>query len=137
VNASGVVDYYSFAIPENETGGRQGIATDGTCLYVPNRAGSTLFELFKNGTINKEINLQGIDLAGPFTWNGTHFWASNGNTMIAFTKGGVVVGGIYDVAAGCSGLTWDGAYLWGIYKTCELWNDDKIFQIEVLDDSLV
>ena len=136
VNESGVVICDSFPIPESETGGRQCIATDGTYLYLPDRTGSYLFEIHKNGTVNRKIYV-GLDLVGPFTWNGTHFWASQGTTMIAWTKDGQVVGKIYDVAAGCSGLTWDGNYLWGVYKTCELWDDAKMFQIEILDDSLI
>lgn len=134
VNATAVTIYDSFDIPENETGARQSLCTDGTYLYVPNREGNKMFELFKNGTVNREISMP-LDLVGPITWNGTHFWTSNGNHIFAFTKDGTVVGKVYDVARGISGITWDGTYLWGIYKTCELWNDAKIFQIEILNDS--
>ncbi len=136
VNDTAVTIHDSFPIPEQETGGRQGLATDGTYLYITNRAGSKLFELYKNGTIHGTTNLIGIDLYSPFTWNGTHFWSSAGNRLIAWTKTGDIVGRIYDVAGGCVGMSWDGSYLWGIYRTCETWNDSKIFQIEILDDSL-
>lgn len=134
VNETGVTILDSFSIPENETGGRQGLATDGTYLYVSNRAGNKLFELNKNGTIHGTVDLIGIDLYSPFTWNGTHFWSSVGNKLLAWTKEGVIVGWVYDVAGGCIGMSWDGNYLWGIYRTCETWNDAKIFQIEILDD---
>ncbi len=134
VNATAVTIYDSFDIPENETGARQSLSTDGTYLYVPNRAGNKMFELFKNGTINREISMP-LDLVGPITWNGTHFWTGTGNHLFAFTKDGIVEGKVYDVARGISGITWDGTYLWGLYKTCELWNDAKMFQIEILDDS--
>ena len=93
-----------------------------------------MFELFKNGTINREISMP-LDLVGPITWNGTHFWTGTGNYLFAFTKDGVVEGKVYDVARGISGITWDGTYLWGLYKTCELWNDAKMFKIEILNDS--
>jgi hypothetical protein len=137
VNDTGVTIYDSFDIPEKETGGRQGIATDGTYLYITNRGGNKLFELNKDGTIHNITNLVGIDLYSPFTWNGTHFWAPGGsNRLIAFTKEGIKVGQIYDVASGIVGMSWDGSYLWGIYRTCETWNDSKVFQIEILDDSL-
>lgn len=136
VNDTAVTIQDSFPIPEQETGGRQGLAPDGTYLYITNRAGSILFELYKNGTIHATTNLDGIDLYSPFTWNGTHFWSSAGNRLIAWTKAGEIVGRIYDVAGGCVGISWDGNYLWGIYRTCETWNDAKIFQIEILDDSL-
>ena len=134
VNATAVTIYDSFDIPENETGARQSLSTDGTYLYIPNREGNKMFELFKNGTINREISMP-LDLVGPITWNGTHFWTGTGNYLFAFTKDGVVEGKVYDVARGISGITWDGTYLWGLYKTCELWNDAKMFKIEILNDS--
>ena len=119
-------------------GGRSGLATDGKFLYIASMEGTILYELFKNGTTRQTIPVGAIDLVGPFTWNGTHFWSSNGNNILAWTKDGTIVGQIYDVAAGCSGLGWDsdGSYLWGLYKTCELWNDAKIFQIEILNDTI-
>ncbi|HUT82860.1 MAG TPA: right-handed parallel beta-helix repeat-containing protein [Candidatus Bathyarchaeia archaeon] len=136
VNDTAVTIYDSFPIPESETGGRQGLATDGTYLYITNRGGNKLFELDKNCTVQRTIDLVGIDLYTPFTWNGTHFWAPGGqNKLIAFTKDCVIEGWIYDVAVGISDMSWDGTNLWGIYKTCESWNDAKIFQIEILDDS--
>ena len=127
----------SFIIPESEKGGRSGLATDGIYLYIANMEGTILYELYKNGTISQSIPIGAIDLVGSFTWNGTHFWSSQGNRQIAWNKAGVVVGQIYDVATGCSGLTWDGTNLWGLYKTCELWNDAKIFQIEIIDDLFI
>ena len=134
VNATDVTFYGSFDIPENETGARESLCTDGTYLYIPNRQGNKMFEIFKNGTIHKEIAMP-LDLVGPITWNGTHFWTGTGQYLFAFTKNGTVVGRVYDVARGISGITWDGSYLWGLYKTCEIWNDAKMFQVEILDDS--
>lgn len=135
VNATAVTVYDSFDIPENTTGARQSLATDGTYLYIPDRSGNKMFELFKNGTISREIDMPGLDLVGPITWNGTHFWTGDGQYLFAFTKDGAVEGRVYDVARGISGITWVGTHLWGLYKTCELWNDAKMFQIEILDDS--
>ncbi len=138
VNDTDFIYNSSFIIPESGTGGRQGIATDGTYLYLSNRAGTKLFELNKSGTIHRTIDLGGIDLYSPFTWNGTHFWAPGPkNTLMAFTKDGVIEGRIYDVAGGVLGMSWDGNHLWGIYRTCETWNDSKIFQIEILNGSII
>ncbi|MFW9925111.1 MAG: hypothetical protein ACFFDW_17710 [Candidatus Thorarchaeota archaeon] len=137
VNDTSVTILDSFPIPESESGGRQGLATDGTHLYITNRGGNKLFELDKNCTVQRTINLVGIDLYTPFTWNGTHFWAPGGqNKLIAFTKDCVIEGWIYDVAVGIADMSWDGTNLCCIYKTCETWNDAKIFQIEILDDSI-
>jgi len=137
VNATDVTIYDSFDIPENETGRRQGLSTDGTYLYVPNRSGPKMFELYKNGTIHTEIPMPGLDLIGPVTWNGTHFWSAGANRLFAFNKDGIVVGQIYDAATEIAEITWDGTYLWGLYKLCETWDDAKMFQIEILDDSLI
>ena len=137
VNDTDVTIYDSFDIPENETGARQSLSTDGTYLYIPNRQGNKMFELFKNGTIHREIAMPGLDLVGPITWNGTHFWTGTGAYLYAFTKDGIVEGLVYDVARGISGISWDGTYLWGLYKTCELWNDAKMFKIEILNDSVL
>ncbi|MHA2288712.1 MAG: hypothetical protein ACXABG_07985, partial [Promethearchaeota archaeon] len=116
-NGTDVIVNSSFIIPESEKGGRSGLATDGTYLYIANMEGTLLYELYKNGTVSNSVSVGAIDLIGPFTWNGTHFWSNHGNRIIAWTKAGVVVGQIYDVAAGLSGLAWDGTDLWGIYKT--------------------
>ena len=47
---------------------------------------------------------------------------------------GTLVGKIYPAAEGTIGITWDGSYLWTSHKTCEVWDDGKIFQSEILDD---
>jgi len=45
-----------------------------------------------------------------------------------------LVGKIYHAAEGTIGIIWDSTYLWTNQNTCEVWNDGKIFQIEILDD---
>ena len=32
-------------------------------------------------------------------------------------------------------MAWDGEYLWTLQRTCEMWDDPKIYQIEILDDT--
>ena len=44
---------------------------------------------------------------------------------------------IYPAAEGTIGITWDGSSLWTSQKTCEVWNDGKIFQFEILDDQIL
>ncbi|TFG17533.1 MAG: right-handed parallel beta-helix repeat-containing protein [Promethearchaeota archaeon] len=136
-NGTNVVINDTFIIPESEKGGRSGLATDGIYLYIASMDGTLLYELYKNGTIRQNITIGAIDLVGAFTWNGTHFWSNQGNILIAWTREGVIVGKVYDVAAGNTGLTWDGTHIWGLYKTCEIWDDAKTFQIEILDDSFI
>jgi len=40
------------------------------------------------------------------------------------------------MAPGPSQTAVDGAYLWTSQKTCENWDDGKIFQIEILNDQV-
>jgi hypothetical protein len=127
----------SFDIPEKESGSPHGLATDGTYLYLPGEDGRRVFEINKTGVLVREIALHGVDLAGTFTWTGSYFWSNAGSVWQKWTKEGELVGQIYDVAVGTHGSAWDGKYLWALTSTCEWWPDDpKIFQIEILDDSL-
>jgi len=67
-------------------------------------------------------------------WTGTHFWAVGGaqGRVIKLTADWRPVGEIYPAADGTWGLAWDGNYLWTFQKTCELWQDPKMYQIEIL-----
>jgi len=47
----------------------------------------------------------------------------------------LLAGSIYPAAKDTWALAWDGQYLWTIQRTCEMWNDPKIFKIKILDDS--
>jgi len=49
---------------------------------------------------------------------------------------GNLLGSLYPAADGTWAIAWDGECIWTIQRTCEMWDDDKIFRIEVLDDSL-
>jgi hypothetical protein len=44
------------------------------------------------------------------------------------------VGWIYPASEGTWDLTWDGARLWASQRTNENWSDEKIFQLEILED---
>ena len=71
-------------------------------------------------------------------WTGEFFWAGYGHCkgLCKYTKDGKLVGEIYLPARDTWAMAWDGNYLWTIQRTSELWNDPKIYQIEILDDSL-
>ncbi|MCX7746192.1 MAG: hypothetical protein N2645_04775 [Clostridia bacterium] len=56
--------------------------------------------------------------------------------MAKYDINGNLVGEIYPVAEGTWALAWDGKYLWTIQRTCESWNDPKIYKIEINNDSL-
>jgi len=124
----------SFEIPEKDMGGTSGLTTDGDYLYLRSRSGSKLYKLDKKGNIVDEIPFRG---GGALVWTGEYFWSNGGPRGLSkWTKEGKLVGSIYPPAAHTWALAWDGNYLWSIQRTCEMWNDPKIYQIEILDDSL-
>ncbi len=120
----------AFDIPEKELGGGSGIATDGEYLYIPGETG--LYQLDKSGNIVGEIAFEG-PIGPAITWDGTYFWSAGGNGIQRWTKDGQPAGMIYAPAVETWDLAWGDGYLWTINRTCEKWNDAKVFQVEVLD----
>ena len=127
----------SFDIPEKEKGGVMGLTTDGDYLYLSSRDITKLYKLEKDGTLVDEISNK-EQFGRPIVWTGEFFWAGYGNCkgLCKYTKDGKLVGEIYLPAKDTWAMTWDGKYLWTIQRTNEMWNDPKIYQIEILDDSL-
>ncbi len=131
--------YDSFEIPEKEKGGTMGMTTDGYNLYLKSRDGSKLYKLDKSGNLVGEIYLQNnIRFDSDIVWTGNYFWASGGceKGIGKFTIEGNLVGEIYPPAKDTWALAWNGNYLWSIQRTCEMWDDPKIYQIEILNDSI-
>jgi hypothetical protein len=128
----------SFDIPESDKGGTSGLTTDGDFLYLRSRNGSKLYKLDKNGNVVDEIHFENAGVGGALVWTGNYFWTSGGcgKGLCKWTKDGKLVGEIYPPAKDTWALAWDGNYLWSIQRTCEVWNEPKIYQIEILDDSL-
>lgn len=127
----------SFDVPEKEYGGSSGIAADGEYLYVPSVVdGTKLFKLDKKGNIVDEIHFEGY--IGPaITWTGEHFYTGGGSIIQKWTKDGELTGAIYAPAVETWDLTWDGQYLWTINRTCENWDDAKVFQIEIINETVI
>ena len=130
--------YDSFDIPEKEKGGVMGLTTDGDYLYLASRDLKKLYKLSKEGVLIDEIYSDNGQFGRPIVWTGEFFWAGYGNCkgLCKYTKDGKLVGEIYLPARDTWAMAWDGNYLWTIQRTSELWNDPKIYQIEILDDSL-
>ena len=135
VNETDIEYYGSFAVPNPVVGMSSGLTADGTFLYMVSLGGKKLYELNKDGSVNNQTDITSFAAEGDFAWNGTHFFSTDGSNLLIWTKNGSIEGKIYEVADGGYAYTWDGTYLWGIYKTCEIWNDPKIFQIEIKDTS--
>lgn len=128
----------SFDIPEKERGGTSGLATDGEYLYLRKRDGTGLYIIDKAGNLRGEISMGGGNLGSGLVWTGEHFWAVGGckKGICKFTREGELVGEIYPAAKDTWALAWDGSHLWSIQRTSEMWDDPKIYEIEILDDSL-
>ncbi|MHA1932456.1 MAG: right-handed parallel beta-helix repeat-containing protein [Promethearchaeota archaeon] len=121
----------------SEIGAGAGVATDGTFLYISGSDGTKLFKLNKSGSLIETINTSGGTLFGPITWTGSHFWVASEIELTRWALNGTLMGKIYPAAEGTIGITWDGTHLWTSQKTCEVWTDGKIFQIQILDDQII
>ena len=129
----------SFDIPEKELGGVMGLTTDGDYLYLTSRDLTKVYKLTKEGELIKEISSKG-QFGRSIVWTGEAFWATYGDCkgwLCKYNKEGKLIGEIYLPAKDTWALAWDGEYLWTIQRTCEMWNDPKIYQIEILNDSLI
>lgn len=138
INASNYIEIIdSFDIPHKEKGGLGALATDGTYLYAPSRDSTKLYKINKTGSLVNEITSVNGNIAGSITWTGEFFWSYSGLYLTKWYSNGTLAGKIYPPAWETIGLTWDGNYLWCVQKTCELWYDGKVFQIEILNDQLI
>ncbi|MBT3220304.1 MAG: right-handed parallel beta-helix repeat-containing protein [Proteobacteria bacterium] len=128
----------TFDIPDKEHGGTAGMATDGQYMYLRSRDGTKLYKLNKAGQTVGEVVFAEEGIGSAVTWTGEHFWTSGGcmKGICKWKPDGTLAGQIYPAAEGTWAMTWDGTHLWTIQRTCEMWDDRKVYQIEVLDDSL-
>ena len=131
-----VVD--SFDIPEKEMGGTMALTSDGDFLYHKSRDGSKLYKLDKKGNLVGEIKFDNPTAMQCLVFTGDYFWTCGGckKGLCKFAKDGKLIGEIYPPAKDTWAMAWDGKYLWGLERTSEMWNDPKIYQIEILNDSI-
>lgn len=124
----------SFNIPDQE-GGAKGITWDGQYLYIMGWTSPTIYKVNKNGELISTINLnQGG--GGGLTWGGSYFWVPGAGKGIAkYNTNGDLIGSIYPASEGTWDLTWDGQYLWATQRTNENWQDEKLYQIQIIDDT--
>jgi len=118
--------------------GASGIAWDGMYLYLVSWLNQN--KLYK---VDRKGDLIGIlELKGPtgqtITFDGQYFWiAPCGPWICKYDKQGNLRGRIYAVAEGTWAMAHDGKYLWTLQRTNENWTDPKVYQIEILNDSLI
>jgi hypothetical protein len=123
---------YSFDTPYPAEGGCKGLAWDGSYLNVMGWVSPIIYQMTKDGTLVNTIDLdQGG--GGGLAWDGEHFWVPGGH-ILKYDQYGNQVGWIYAASEGTWDMTWDGEYLWASQRTNENWPDEKIFQLEVLED---
>ena len=125
----------SFEIPDKE-GGAKGITWDGEYLYLMGWTTPSIYKLDRLGNLIETIEIKEGYAGGGLTWDGNYFWAPGGRGINKIDSNGRIVGGIYPASEGTWDLTGDGKYIWATQRTNENWQDQKIYQIEILDDSL-
>ncbi|MBU0506672.1 MAG: right-handed parallel beta-helix repeat-containing protein [bacterium] len=124
----------SFDVPDKDSGGTNGLTNDGTYLYYHSRDGNTLYKLNKDGTTAETIDLSSysVNMEGPFVWTGDGFWATGGIGIVRYDEDWDKTDELYPPAEGTWALDWDGTYLWTIQRTCERWDEEKVYKIEPL-----
>jgi hypothetical protein len=132
VNPSTHAVVASFPSPNASAGGCKGITWDGTYLNVMGWTSPVVYQMDKAGTVVNTINLDSGG-GGGIAWDGEHFWVPSGR-ILKYDAQGHRVGWIYPASEGTWDLTWDGARLWASQRTNENWSDEKIFQLEILED---
>ncbi|NHI89802.1 MAG: right-handed parallel beta-helix repeat-containing protein [Candidatus Thorarchaeota archaeon] len=138
INSSDFIEIIdSFDIPNPSEGGLSSLVCDGSYLYSLSRDTSVIYKIDMSGTLVTSINYQGAPLWGALVWTGIYFWAHSGIHITKWYANWTLAGKIYPVAWGTDALAWDGTYLWSLQRTCEVWKDGKIFQIEILNDQLL
>ncbi|MHA1947146.1 MAG: right-handed parallel beta-helix repeat-containing protein [Candidatus Hodarchaeales archaeon] len=136
INSSNFIEILdSFDVPYASEGGLSSLTCDGSFLYSVSR--DVVYKINMTGTLVSSIVYQGAPLWGALTWTGTFFWAYSGIHLTKWFSNWTIAGGIYPPAWGTDALAWDGTYLWALQKTCEIWTDAKLFQIEIINDQLV
>jgi hypothetical protein len=139
-------------IPDAAGGGTMGLTYDGEKLLLPSQDQTVIYridfdEYQEDDTSSYEtIALpDGITLGNDIAWHNSYFWSvASGKGLGKFEINGnqaTMVGSIYPVAYDAWAITSNGevgedARLWTLQKTCELWDDDKLFEIKPLDPTL-
>jgi len=131
----------SFDIPEMGSGS-SGIAWGGEYLYLVDwlkreRPGAPLYKVDRQGNLIGTIELE-KEGGASITFDVENFWVSpSGSGIRKYNKQSRLVGEIYAAAFGGEAIAHDGKYLWILHRTQELWSDPKLYQIEILNDTIL
>ena len=126
-----------FKIPKMGSGA-SGIAWDGEYLYLVSwLEQNKLYKVDKKGKLIGILKLKG-PAGQTITFDGQYFWVAPCDQWICkYDKEGNLRGKIYAAAEGTWAMAHDGKYLWTLQRTNENWQDPKVYQIEIFDDSLL
>mgnify|MGYP005849756191 CR=1 FL=1 len=122
----------SFPAPESTVNRALGLTTDSTYLYQMSVNQPWIYKINMNGSIVDTIFLSS-QFADLVVWTGDGFWGTGGEKGWGkWSPTGDYLGAAFPVANGCWAMAYDGEYLWSMNRTCELWNDHKIFKTKIL-----
>lgn len=134
-------EIFSFKNPDQKRGAK-GLAFDGKNLYIMGWTTSLIYKMDTKGNLLETIRLKDIEAGGGLAFDGKNFWIPCGNRICKFSENGKLIGAIYSASEGTWDLAWEpaenkaGGYLWASQRTNENWQDEKIYKIEILDDSI-
>ena len=124
----------SFSYGELYPQGLNGLAWDNEYLCLTGWVehwGIVKFD--KTGNFVGQIDL-GEFIGGGLTFDGEFFWAQNcGGKIYKITEEGQIAGWISAGSQTMLDLAWDGQHLWSGERTNEMWPDNKIFKLEILE----
>ncbi|HEM49357.1 MAG TPA: hypothetical protein ENO27_04005 [Caldithrix sp.] len=85
----------------------------------------------ETGRMEGEIQLSGHIIGSDIVWTGDGFWSANEDIITRFSSEGRYLGFVYPAAHQVIAVAWDGTHIWASHKTCELWDDDKMFELSI------
>lgn len=129
VNGSRVEKIKELPIPL-QLGGMAGICYFEGMLVLPAETKLLLLNP-DTGDLEDEIQVSGHVIGSSIVWTGDGFWSANEDIITRFSPEGQYLGCLYPAAHQAIAVAWDGTHLWAGHKTCELWDDDKIFELSV------
>jgi hypothetical protein len=129
VNGHRIEKIKELPVPIRE-GGMGGICYFEEKLAIPSMTKMLIINN-ETGSMEDEIQFSGHIIGSDIVWTGDGFWSANEDIITRFSSEGHYLGLVYPAAHQAIAVAWDGTHLWASHKTCELWDDDKIFELSI------
>lgn len=133
INISTQQIVFSVDTPNATAGGCKGLAWDGEYLNVLGWVTPTIYKVTKQGVLVESIPLDHGGTGG-LAWDGQFYWVPTKGRILKYDSSGKQVGWIYAASEGTWDMAWADGFLWATQRTNENWMDEKIFQLEILND---